>query len=649
MASVHGMAFSGSEFSLIENKGVGGGFLWQDPHDEAGPADFFDEFVVLDGADSSTISTMALGGDLGRLRGAGVPLTPPATSGVPMAQQQQRQMRGGPVVVDAHHLDMVDMGGLPPNYREGPGMGSISDSELLKLEGLTMRSPRAQMDPMSSSVPPSPTRGASPRKTGRLEALYVKARDKMATMQGRKVRLQQPQLSTAKMEPVKRRAPSKSHFPDSPPPRDSMPHNGQPSTSAIELNSATLADLFPGADLTPLHTPLVNGFPPATNGGQAASWSFADPNSFSTSSSDSFWVSPNDAMDMDIDDPSFFTTSFSSNTGAYHLPMRHQTSGPSGPSGLMIHMPQPRGPSSAVLHPSQHAAMSQPQAHAQPHFHYPPPPPIPNTNTISPRRHRPRAPSSGARHHHYPPGNNPSPRKPAPSSSGSIPPSPSPGASAPHPRLHRRSASMPLLRPTSLTDHPTFSASALRKRKSWTGRRVSNSHPHPTGSSPRKGLSAQQRRASSSNLRSTSNSHPNSHSYPASSTSSAEPTPTQPAGGFVNYTPEDHKVLMRGVAPSGSSKTKARRDREAQEQKRKLGEAVRMAVAAAGGDVTKLEGEGIVLGMGLLDSGSGGGNGGGEGRSEGRSGGMGMGMAGRNAGEGEGRRKGRGVRRVSFG
>lgn len=66
--------------------------------------------------------------------------------------------------------------------------------------------------------------------------------------------------------------------------------------------------------------------------------------------------------------------------------------------------------------------------------------------------------------------------------------------------------------------------------------------------------------------------------------------------GFVNYTPEDHQVLMTGVAPSGSSKTKARREREAAEQKRRLGEAVRKAVVAAGGDVRRLEEEGIGLG-----------------------------------------------------
>lgn len=77
--------------------------------------------------------------------------------------------------------------------------------------------------------------------------------------------------------------------------------------------------------------------------------------------------------------------------------------------------------------------------------------------------------------------------------------------------------------------------------------------------------------------------------------------------GFVNFTPQDHRVLMTGVAPSGSSKTKARREREAQEQKRKLGEAVRKAVAAAGGDVRKLEEGGwdgvggLGMGMGILE------------------------------------------------
>ncbi|KAL2202738.1 hypothetical protein CC79DRAFT_1325565 [Sarocladium strictum] len=58
--------------------------------------------------------------------------------------------------------------------------------------------------------------------------------------------------------------------------------------------------------------------------------------------------------------------------------------------------------------------------------------------------------------------------------------------------------------------------------------------------------------------------------------------------GFVNFTPSDGGVLMTGVAPSGSSKTKARREKEAVEKRRRMSEAAMKAVAAAGGDVDKL-------------------------------------------------------------
>ncbi|KAL1852371.1 hypothetical protein VTK73DRAFT_9240 [Phialemonium thermophilum] len=56
---------------------------------------------------------------------------------------------------------------------------------------------------------------------------------------------------------------------------------------------------------------------------------------------------------------------------------------------------------------------------------------------------------------------------------------------------------------------------------------------------------------------------------------------------FVNFTPEDHDVLMTGVAPSGSSKTKARREREAAEKEQQMKEILMKAVAASGGDVTR--------------------------------------------------------------
>jgi hypothetical protein len=52
------------------------------------------------------------------------------------------------------------------------------------------------------------------------------------------------------------------------------------------------------------------------------------------------------------------------------------------------------------------------------------------------------------------------------------------------------------------------------------------------------------------------------------------------------------------VAPSGSSKTKARREKEAAEKRRKLSQAALKAVMEAGGDVDslrRLEREGLLV------------------------------------------------------
>lgn len=57
---------------------------------------------------------------------------------------------------------------------------------------------------------------------------------------------------------------------------------------------------------------------------------------------------------------------------------------------------------------------------------------------------------------------------------------------------------------------------------------------------------------------------------------------------FVNFTPSDSQKILTGVAPSGSSKTKARREQEAMEKKRKLSLAAEKAVKDAGGDVEQL-------------------------------------------------------------
>lgn len=81
-------------------------------------------------------------------------------------------------------------------------------------------------------------------------------------------------------------------------------------------------------------------------------------------------------------------------------------------------------------------------------------------------------------------------------------------------------------------------------------------------------------------------------------TKSTNSTTRQPAnadkGGFVNFTPQDHNKILSGVAPSGSSKTKARREKEALDKRRRLSQAAYAAVMAAGGSMEQLTKAGFV-------------------------------------------------------
>ncbi|KAF2211741.1 hypothetical protein CERZMDRAFT_112444 [Cercospora zeae-maydis SCOH1-5] len=81
-------------------------------------------------------------------------------------------------------------------------------------------------------------------------------------------------------------------------------------------------------------------------------------------------------------------------------------------------------------------------------------------------------------------------------------------------------------------------------------------------------------------------------------TKSASTTPRHngggKSGGFVNFTPGDAGKILSGVAPSGSSKTKARREREAADRRRKLSQAAMQAVIEAGGDVGRLHQAGVI-------------------------------------------------------
>ncbi|KAI2775640.1 hypothetical protein F4815DRAFT_394959 [Daldinia loculata] len=238
-------------------------------------------------------------------------------------------------------------------------------------------------------------------------------------------------------------------------------------------------------------------------------------------------------------------------------------------SGLMIHMPQPRTPQAAVLSSNMNDPLIMPSPSSA--YYHPPPHSGSRRNSSGPsqyhhghhsehRRPRPRAPSSGARHY------------------GSSNPYGGPMTS---PRKVSSSAACYTLReesmsPTPLPRQRTSSSSsssslALRKQRSW-------SRQHRKGGEPRT---------------------PSSGRVRSSSCRSAGYDPSGGGGGgggslsieFCNYTPSDKKVLMNGVAPSGSSKTKARREREAQEKNEKYVEAIR----AAGVDVEKLRQNGFLF------------------------------------------------------
>jgi len=73
-------------------------------------------------------------------------------------------------------------------------------------------------------------------------------------------------------------------------------------------------------------------------------------------------------------------------------------------------------------------------------------------------------------------------------------------------------------------------------------------------------------------------------------------SPRGSSGSFVNYTPHDSEKLLTGVAPSGSSKTKARREREAVEKRRRFSQAALKAVVKAGGDLAELRDAGLMIG-----------------------------------------------------
>jgi len=130
----------------------------------------------------------------------------------------------------------------------------------------------------------------------------------------------------------------------------------------------------------------------------------------------------------------------------------------------------------------------------------------------------------------------------------------------------------------------------------------SNSHSHshshsktePLRKSPPPRARSSSTHVSKKSHRSSSSSHHSKREHgQSSSKTSKSSTPKVAVGNFVNFTPKDSNKILTGVAPSGSSKTKARREREAAEKTRRLSKAAVKAVRDAGGSIDTLVEEGI--------------------------------------------------------
>ncbi|KAI1204938.1 uncharacterized protein F4807DRAFT_471394 [Annulohypoxylon truncatum] len=557
--------------------------------------------------------------------------------------------------------------------------GSISDSELLRLEGISLKSPKPSVTTPSS--PPFATSSPSPRKHNRvLDSIYATFRRATHRSKPRKqaeanaeimmadafkggehasydlpANLDLSDFGDIKLEDIP--VPVDSHgIPVSPPLTGRIPPD-QNSNDILNFVNGHFDDPFcdgllaPPATIhpagkshdglldTPIDTPSLNDDPfyhgmgildtngssfrpqPKLRSTSSAEWPMEgiltnDTNANAIWSSSGSPSGPSYDAGNPMASPGWWDTP--NGHHSHHPHHHHHHRGNTAPlnlsmhgappdlpyeyganpdlSGLMIHMPQPRAPQAAVLSSGAmndayyNGSATTPRHHRR---HY-----------SEQRRPRPRAPSSGARHYTSTNGGGSgvprtpltSPRKISSGSSSTTttacytlreePPSPTPN------QRHRSASGSSL---------------AVRKRRSWRGRQNLNSNssePRTPGGGARSVSSSCRPGGFEGSL---------SHSHgPARRVSMSNMRGDGEGGGggrrggggggggggalsieFCNYTPSDKKVLMNGVAPSGSSKTKARREREAQEHKRKMSEAYMQAIRAAGGDVEKLRQNGF--------------------------------------------------------
>ena len=151
-------------------------------------------------------------------------------------------------------------------------------------------------------------------------------------------------------------------------------------------------------------------------------------------------------------------------------------------------------------------------------------------------------------------------------------------------------------RQSSAESSPDLSLASTRPRRGSSkahathqphGRQSSTAHPQPQ-------QHGTHRRSKSTSTSARPHRSPTrAHRRHRRTQSSSSPSSAGASGGgmgFVNFTPDDSRKILTGVAPSGSSKTKARREKEAAEKRRKLSAAAVKAVEDAGGDVRVLDG-----------------------------------------------------------
>lgn len=142
--------------------------------------------------------------------------------------------------------------------------------------------------------------------------------------------------------------------------------------------------------------------------------------------------------------------------------------------------------------------------------------------------------------------------------------------------------------PTTTRAVPYYIASHHPHRLETPHRRTRSCHrsqsPSPPPTEPRSSRKASSSRRPSRHRRTKSTNSTPRHPHGSDKTN----------GAFVNFTAEDSNRILSGVAPSGSSKTKARREKEAADKRRRLSQAAVRAVVEAGGDLDALSASGLI-------------------------------------------------------